>query len=420
MQSASFLRMLIAWEPKDMDVNKILAAMDATAFVRDQCGMPPRCEDEEAEVMNIFTALDSDGDGHLDYEETQQFVQRVRARFFVMRREEEMTIAKAFHLSNEAVLEFRMDLPFLWEIFNRYDTAQRSVVERGDLLDFVMDIGVAPIHDDSARLAAVQGVLQTNGKDENSFPHMLHLVHEARRACKEATLDDLSAKFKTYDRDKSGELTMNEIFQILEDFQQLPRTRDEQQDISHVIERMDIDGSGTFDFYEFLEFFQRLSEQTNQHARRREVEASRALGFSNAKTAIMRRVFLQLGPDKSGKVPQLDMAHSIAQMLGTQLEHVDDARAREIMRRAQHAPEHSVDFTDFVKAIKYVCIEEPEVEASNQEHVSLTPSTGAIAGASPNKVTVGTKSFTMAGGVMPRKGSFAKAGTLSQIPSEPD
>jgi len=83
--------------------------------------LAPRSEDEHHELVTIYKSCDNNGDGLLEVEEFQDFVQRARRTLLMLRREEEMTIAKAFQLEPSMIVEFRVDLPLLWQIFSRYD-----------------------------------------------------------------------------------------------------------------------------------------------------------------------------------------------------------------------------------------------------------------------------------------------------------
>merc|ERR1719424_1361016 len=127
-----------------------------------------------------------------------------------------------------------------------------------------MDTGVTPTNPDSTRMAAAHITIECWSRPENDFLQVLNIIHHARQRCIEFMSDELSARFNAYDRHHVGELGRTDIFQILEDFKMLPRSREEQEEVVQVIDRLDEDGSGTFNLKEFIEFFQRLTEQVEQ------------------------------------------------------------------------------------------------------------------------------------------------------------
>ncbi|CAE7555923.1 CTH1 [Symbiodinium natans] len=101
--------------------------------------------------------------------------------------------------------------------------------------------------------------------------------------------NELTASFRHYDRDGSGELSMQEIYGILEEFGMLPRTKSEQQEIGHVIEELDRDGSNSFELMEFHDFFQMMMEQVRLSERKQEHELGVSLGISDEKFSLLRR-----------------------------------------------------------------------------------------------------------------------------------
>ncbi|CAJ1401396.1 unnamed protein product [Effrenium voratum] len=114
-------------------------------LLENKLGFYLRSPEETSEATNIFTQCDADGDGSMNLDEFQTFVQKVRAKLLTLRRREEVLIAKKFDLEPELMHEFRASLPFLWKVFERYSfNKPEQGVRREDLLPFMVDAGVAP------------------------------------------------------------------------------------------------------------------------------------------------------------------------------------------------------------------------------------------------------------------------------------
>merc|ERR1712151_301373 len=232
----------------------------------------------------------------------------------------------------------------------------------------------------------------------------------------EAMMDELMAKFKFYDRSQTGALGKLEIFQILEDCHMLPKSREEQHEIAMCIERLDADGSGTFDFQEFLDFFQRLTEQVEQGCRKREAKVCKEMGFSDEQILLLRRHFLQLHHNAEGKVAQLEMAHALPQLrsLGG-FGPLDDARLKELTKRAQQAPDHAVAFTDFVADVHYVMYDwgrgrvEAEADGAMPQSPKQAQSVNAEGGSAGNGDAGGAADST--GAALPKERSARRQRT---------
>lgn len=321
-------------------------------------GLMPRSEDEKFEIVSLFQQSDGDSDGSLNFEEFQVFVQRVRAKLFMLRREHEMTIAKSFRLNVALVTDFRADLPMLWDCFNRYDRSHRGFIEKPDLSAFLVEIGAAPQCASNAHGQVLDWTLDCMARPQNDFPTVLQIIREVRRKCMENTELELLSKFRFYDRDHSGTLSKTEIYQILEDFGMLPKSREEQQEIAVVIDRLDLDGSGLFEFSEFQDFFQRLTEQVRLSERDRERKAIVGLGFSEDQLTFLRQLFLLLKPNEDGKVGQTAVVQSFPRVrLQLDLGNVNEQRMREYIKSLSHSMDEGVNFAEFVRKMKCALID---------------------------------------------------------------
>merc|ERR1712072_1519019 len=102
---------------------------------------------------------------------------------------------------------------------------------------------------------------------------------------------ELRELFKAYDKDGSGELGNKEISQILDDFNLLPRTKTEQEEIAQILEEIDEDGSGQVELEEFRIFMQRVQEKLERMLREEEREVAQELHFTDSQLGDLRNAF---------------------------------------------------------------------------------------------------------------------------------
>jgi len=316
--------------------------------------------------------LDSDSDGEVTFDEFQQLVQRIRARLLILRREGELAIAKHFRLEPEIFAEFRMDLPHIWALFMRYDHNGDQSVNQKWLLSIFMDAGLAPgnPHADCARSEAVRRM--TDGHDIDAkfrFPQLIELMQRARRESKANMEQELRERFRILDRDRSGELTMREIYSVLSEFHMTPRSIAEQAAIVQVIERIDTDGSGQFCFEEFQEFVQRNGEQTAIGQREADRQLCLKMGFSDRNIQDLWLHFFAAGPAPDGRAGRLAAVQAAARSGDFQW---DQARVRDICRSAQQSPDRFVTFLEFMQTMQYFLSQQEDTEPAPQPSLSPT------------------------------------------------
>jgi len=347
---------MLLFEDADIDGNMSLSIKEVMDILARRLHMIPRTPDEIHEVSAIFQTCDVNGDNNLGFEEFQEFIQKARAKMMMLRREEELTIAKAFVLHPDIVTEFRMDLPQLWAVFGRYDRRGQSMVSRPDLFGLLIDVGICPVKTQAVceQFLEANLVNMPTAREETDFPKVLKMVHELRTQAKMRACDDLLDRFHTYDRHKLGQLHYSDVYQILADFKMLPKSREEQHGIVTVIERLDTDGSGSFDFEEFQDFFQRLTEQVQMTEREQERQMILAMGFTENHLHVLRNTFFSLNPSPlNGKIQQIGLVSAVSRTRDVLCPNgVDEPSVREITRTAQQAPDKGISFQEFAQSLR--------------------------------------------------------------------
>jgi len=366
---------MLIFEDADEDGNGSLCMDEVFVLLDKRLHMMPRTDDEKREIVSNFHTSDRDGSGSIGFDEFQDFVQRSRAKLMMMRREEELTIAKAFQLQPEIVAEFRMDLPQLWAIFNRYDRRNHSstvVVTRPDLIGLLIDVGVCPVRPAAnvEKMSSVNLTVDFHAREDSDFPCFLRVIHELRIKNKQRGHDELLERFTCYDKHRLGALHYSQVYQILADFKMLPKSREEQQSIVSVIERMDTDGSGSFDFDEFNDFFQRLTEQVQMNGREEERQMIFSMGFTELQLQALRNVFFRLNPSALGKIAQIGLVSAVNRTRDILCPHGkgakcdkcewDELNVAKISSAAQKAPDRQITFQEFAQALRMIMAKKEE------------------------------------------------------------
>jgi len=365
------MQCMLIFHEADEDRSESLDWSEVMTILDSKLTLQPRTDEEKQEVRSIFDKCDADSDGALSFDDFQNFVQRTRSRLLTMRRQEEIDIAMEFRLSSGIIREFRVDLPLLHKVYKRYCKGHPEIgVAHENLLALLVELGVAPREAHSTVLQIVMTVVADIAIDFITFPRMLNVICEARCRCKDLLSEELTDRFHQYDRSNCGTLGMNEIYQILEDFRMLPRTKEEQYEVGRCIESFDHDGSGTFELEEFHDFFQRMTEQMRFAERQREYAVAVSLGIDDARFAIIRRSFIALKPNMDGNIP-LIAASQMMMKLRHKLElgAIAEDEMRLLNRKGQEAPQQPVSFIFFIHQVKHCLLDAvvPDTEVADVE-----------------------------------------------------
>jgi Ca2+-binding EF-hand superfamily protein len=174
--------------------------------------------------------------------------------------------AEAEEVANSQVLD---ELPLFSEeevirlqnIFDKYDVDGSFSIDTRELGAMLFEcFGIAPSMDLVREIFHDLDHDITNGLEFEDFLNLME--HYRREATKEAEArahfskeEVLSFKklFEKYDYDQSGFLSYKELDPILVRLKRAPRNKKEQQTLAKVMQELDKDNSGTFDFAEFLQ-----------------------------------------------------------------------------------------------------------------------------------------------------------------------
>eukprot|EP00931_Biecheleriopsis_adriatica_P049452 TRINITY_DN28608_c0_g1_i1.p1 TRINITY_DN28608_c0_g1~~TRINITY_DN28608_c0_g1_i1.p1 ORF type:complete len:801 (+),score=156.25 TRINITY_DN28608_c0_g1_i1:136-2538(+) len=360
LRQAQSLQCMHFFHEADADQNERLDLPETIYILEHKLGLTPHSQEESNEIGNLFKESDSDSDGFLDLEEFQTFIQKVRSKMLMMRRKEEMTIAKWFDLDPEILHEFRSDLPMLWKVFKQYSFGFTDKgVHKDYTLALLVDTGICTMDSEDPTFETISDAVEEFSRTYNDFTSVLALIREARKRARASNEEELTMQFQTYDRDKSGALSNSEIYQILEDFKMLPRNREEQHEVGRVLDMIDQDGSGYFELDEFHEFFRKMTAQVRQTERRRELRATSDMGISDDRYAHIRRIFISLKPNDEGMVQQICVIQWMARLRELLIpdKEIEEDDLRVYTRQVQQAPEVPIDFLQYVGVVKHVILD---------------------------------------------------------------
>jgi len=354
-----------------------VAVTDLLVHVRGYAELSPHTPEELATFHAIAAEHDADADGKVTLAEFQEMAEDVRERFSTIRREAERAIEKEYNIAPALFQEVRSDLRLYHEIFKRYDHNETDTLPAKSLLMFFMDIGLIlpkPPNSYDYKDAALRSMVATAHADYPSgigLNDLLALILSMRSQCKLLSQESLRQKFLACDKDKSGDVTMREMYTCLEELDMLPHSREEQLLIRRVLEDLDYEGSGSFQFPDFQDFFQRLVEQNQQVDRERVRLAAVGIGFTDQQFQVMLGAYYRMEHDDKGRITRLAVAQYLSKMAREPLPKmppIDEPRMRNYQRQAHKSPTIPADVLQFMRTIRYVA-PDPEYEQVLSAHL---------------------------------------------------
>mmetsp|Transcript_101289 Transcript_101289/g.179993 ORF Transcript_101289/g.179993 Transcript_101289/m.179993 type:complete len:965 (-) Transcript_101289:74-2968(-) len=126
---------------------------------------------------------------------------------------------------------------------------------------------------------------------EVNFYEFLYLMKLVRQRELEGQIERLKGLFEYYDSSKSGRILMKDVTRIFRDLGLTPRSRQEQLEIKQILDEVDEDGDGSFDFKEFSMMVQRCQERLERLVRIDEERYAVSLGLSLPRCRELRKLF---------------------------------------------------------------------------------------------------------------------------------
>jgi len=312
---------------------------------------PQTAEDKDFLVMMV-DELNQDNAGLYSFHEAEHFLSWARERAEVQRRSREREIREQRGLGVAAFNEFRSQLIEFHDAFVEADEDDSGLLNREEALELLSEFGCLQGSERARKRTeeVLAKSLETEDEGELTFPNILFLVRMVRRLEIEARSDDVRALFVTYDTDRSGELDLKEICNILLDLNLQPKSPQEQIGIAELIEEVDVDGSGQLNYEEVTNLAQRIAERLTQLQRATENRRAESLGFSRKTACQLRHAFEALDSSGLGYLGASEAEHAV-QLMGWR---VSNARFTKLVDDANHDDSRRLDFMEFLWMMRHV------------------------------------------------------------------
>jgi len=131
------------------------------------------------------------------------------------------------------------------------------------------------------------------------FKEVLGVIRRRRDELKHSMSTDLQDVLNEVDKDHSGTVSMQEVFQLLEKIGFAPRCREDQRRLQMLLSEVDKDNSGSLDVFEFQNLVIGLMSRKVNEARVRVVKAVEELGYSENDELQLRDLFFVLDDNRS-------------------------------------------------------------------------------------------------------------------------
>eukprot|EP00746_Dinoflagellata_sp_MGD_P165356 gnl/MRDRNA2_/MRDRNA2_94571_c0_seq1.p1 gnl/MRDRNA2_/MRDRNA2_94571_c0~~gnl/MRDRNA2_/MRDRNA2_94571_c0_seq1.p1 ORF type:complete len:853 (-),score=198.59 gnl/MRDRNA2_/MRDRNA2_94571_c0_seq1:40-2598(-) len=265
----------------------------------------------------------------------------------------------------------RSELVGLWDMFHQFDTDGSGYLDCSEYLEMIKGLGLLPraasarpeidqlIRDtwdacqglpvrdsDSGRLVPGESLDErSSGIDLKSFVSLIIAIREKNG---ERKTEELMKIFSRFDRDRSGELNVSEISNVLEEMGMNPKTKEEQEIIFAIIQDVDDKGTGELVFEAFQVLIQRYTERLRIRQLKADLKFCSKLGFSEAEYKEFRQCFDQFDKDGSNS---LDVREVRAVLCLLHLD-VSAERLREAFDKLDRDGSGELEFTEFVQLMK--------------------------------------------------------------------
>jgi Ca2+-binding EF-hand superfamily protein len=323
-------------------------------------------------IYQIVSKYDSDASGEIDICEYLNFMQEFKAE------------------ENEAMRQK----------FQELDEDDSGELGLAELELALLSLGRDPTKEQMKEMLAT---FDTDGSLTFSFEEfrgMVQLLAEMEKKLaydnagfSEEELEGIREQFLHHDKDRSGELSFNELVGVIADLGLLPRTKEQQKRLVEKMNSLDSDGSGQLSFGEFVHLFRRFLDEAESLEFDKERIAATEIGLSPNELDDFRAAYDQSLTDLGGGVMDFTVSstRTFLRMAGIQLSPQEMAELKTIFNK--YAVEvgrndnkdspvaHSLPFPAFLRfvghilSINFACIAdrtERIVEKSLEDSTKLT------------------------------------------------
>lgn len=254
---------------------------------------------EEA-FQNALTICRRPDEEEIQFDRFEQLYSRIAQSANRIRQGRQDTIANDAGLTETELEAHKDELLILYDSFVRADEDDSKKLSTHEVRGMVLEHGLMPKDAEAYNRMVSTAEDLSDEDDELTFRACLKLFRSVRADQEKTSEPELSELFKLYDRDMSGELNMVEISAVLSDYGLTPKCRSDQEAMKQLLDQIDEDGSGSFEFQEFLKLIQRIEERMQALQFQREAVVATELGFTAPQVLELRDCFYMLDVDGSG------------------------------------------------------------------------------------------------------------------------
>jgi len=284
----------------------------------------------------FMQALESKGNGADTLVEFDAFASSIfksREQAERLARERELQIRDLTGIDHVLFGEFRLIIIQLHEVFMNLSeevgsvgTTAVRVLTYANCLGAVREIGLMPSNprerQDVENILSYHEQVEEDGDDDSdsdvggektlvqleiddlynqefSFSAFVQVLKKIRKYLTTLQVAEARRSFQSYDKDRSGALSIAEISSLLEEVGCVPHSRKEQEELAQLIHSVDNDGNGSIDFEEFQDLIQRIEEKFSAMRYEEEVEYALSAGFAEMQLSEFRGIFDMFDADGS-------------------------------------------------------------------------------------------------------------------------
>lgn len=157
-------------------------------------------------------------------------------------------------------------------------------------------------------------------------------------------------QFDEYDRDHSGDISLKELYPLLEAIGKGPRNVRERDKLAKMIADVDEDGGGEIDFLEFLRLMRRFLDDADIEKMQKEKDAIANSKFEEHEISMWRQIFEQYDPDGSGELDK-DEVKLLLRTVGIRVDlapPIQQAQYSQLFQQCDQDESDSLDLPEFL------------------------------------------------------------------------
>jgi len=291
----------------DVDESGFLDEGECTLIIDRLCSgsLDPEGNEEMRQALtSLFGELCNEAEPpEVDFEGFETLFERVQEHYQRVLSSRMDDIMEKRALTPAMVKQHLDELICLHYSFCKADDSGDGLLDKEEIHNLLIEFDLLP-HEEADQTTCMDFFDITDKDDDGmiNFGEFLRLVRIVRSDQLSKQAHVLMGQFQRYDRDRSGVLNITEISALLLELGLQPRCREDQTELKRLLDEIDTDKTGDFEFAEFEILVQRTRERVAAGKRREQTLIAIELGFEHKKVAELRDVFFNLDSEGAGKL----------------------------------------------------------------------------------------------------------------------